>query len=380
MIFRKGELFCGPGGLALGSKDVIVHDASGEEFKVEHEWANDFDPNACETFRMNICPDKRDSVIEGDVRELDIDKLSPIDAFSFGFPCNDYSTVGEQRGLEGEYGPLYSYGIKVINRHKPKWFIAENVSGLESANSGEAFVQILSEMASAGGCGYNITPHLYKFQDYGVPQTRHRIIIVGIRKDLNLMFKVPKPTHNPDNYVSAREVLEKPYPQNVTHHEKIAHKPRVVEMLAAIPPGGNAWHEAIPEELRLNVKGTKISQIYRRLHPDKPAYTVTGSGGGGTHMYHYAEPRALTNRERARIQTFPDHYRFAGSRPAVRKQIGMAVPPEGAKVIVEAILRTFAGIEYESVEPTWVFDYPNGEQPVLIKNRVREDEGQLLLL
>src|SRR5690606_31668219 len=115
----------------------------------------------------------------------------------------------------------------------------------------------------------------------------------------------------------------------------IAHKPRVVEMLAAIPPGGNAWHETIPEELRLNDKGTKISQIYRRLHPDKPAYTVTGSGGGGTHMYHYAEPRALTNRERARIQTFPDHYRFAGSRPAVRKQIGMAVPPEGAKVIVE---------------------------------------------
>ena len=100
----------------------------------------------------------------------------------------------------------------------------------------------------------------------------------------------------------------------------------------------------------MNVKVAKISQIYNRLDPDKPAYTVTGSGGGGTHIYHYAEPRALTNRERARLQTFPDEYVFEGSKESVRKQIGMAVPSRGAKVIFEAILKTFAGIPYESVE------------------------------
>ena len=86
------------------------------------------------------------------------------------------------------------------------------------------------------------------------------------------------------------------------------------------------------------------------MDPNKPAYTVTGSGGGGTHIYHYAEPRALTNRERARLQTFPDSYEFIGSKESVRKQIGMAVPQKGARIIFEAILKTFANIPYESVE------------------------------
>ena len=88
------------------------------------------------------------------------------------------------------------------------------------------------------------------------------------------------------------------------------------------------------------------------MDPDKPAYTVTGSGGGGTHIYHYSEPRALTNRERARLQTFPDDYIFEGSKEEVRKQIGMAVPALGAKVIFEAILKTFAEEDYESVDST----------------------------
>ena len=95
-----------------------------------------------------------------------------------------------------------------------------------------------------------------------------------------------------------------------------------------------------------------MSQIYKRLDPNKPSYTITGSGGGGTHGYHWDEPRALTNRERARIQTFPDDFVFEGSKEEVRKQIGMAVPPRAAKVIIEAILKTFAGVPYKWIEPT----------------------------
>ena len=102
--------------------------------------------------------------------------------------------------------------------------------------------------------------------------------------------------------------------------------------------------------MQLHVKGAKISQIYKRLDPNKPAYTVTGSGGGGTHIYHYTENRALTNRERARLQTFPDSFVFEGSKESVRKQIGMAVPAKGAQLIFEAVLKTFAGEEYEWVE------------------------------
>ena len=101
--------------------------------------------------------------------------------------------------------------------------------------------------------------------------------------------------------------------------------------------------------MKLNVAGARISQIYKRLDPEKPAYTVTGSGGGGTHIYHWSEPRALTNRERARLQTFQDDFIFEGSKESVRKQIGMAVPCKGAKIIFEAVLKTFAGIPYDAM-------------------------------
>ena len=89
--------------------------------------------------------------------------------------------------------------------------------------------------------------------------------------------------------------------------------------------------------------------IYKRLDPNKPSYTITGSGGGGTHVYHWKENRALTNRERARLQTFPDSFEFFGSKESVRKQIGMAVPVKGAKIILTSVLKTFAKIDYSSV-------------------------------
>ncbi|MEK7522106.1 MAG: DNA cytosine methyltransferase, partial [Patescibacteria group bacterium] len=114
--------------------------------------------------------------------------------------------------------------------------------------------------------------------------------------------------------------------------------------------GENAWYEGIPQHLRLNVKGARMSQIYKRLDPKKPAYTITGSGGGGTHVYHWSEHRALTNRERARLQSFPDNFVFEGSKESARKQIGMAVPPVGAQAVISAVLKTFAGISYEFVE------------------------------
>ncbi|TCW39050.1 DNA (cytosine-5)-methyltransferase 1 [Laceyella sacchari] len=356
MIFRKGELFNGPGGFALGSSWALVK-GKNETFSVTHEWSNDICEDACETYKKNICPDRPETVFTKDVRLLDIEKLPEIDAFIFGFPCNDFSIVGEKKGFNGDYGPLYSYGIKVLKHFKPKWFIAENVGGLQSANDGLAFTTILKEMVEAG---YKITPHLYNFADYGVPQTRQRIIIVGFRNDLNIDFKVPKPTHGPNGnqpYRTAYDALmNPPIQKDAPNHEFTKHTNKVIQFLKHIPPGENAWYEGIPEHLRLNVKGARMSQIYRRLHPDQPAYTVTGSGGGGTHMYHWEEPRALTNRERARLQTFPDSFVFYGGKEKVRQQIGMAVPPEGAKIIVEAVLKAYAGIWYPSVEAKWDID------------------------
>jgi DNA (cytosine-5)-methyltransferase 1 len=368
MEFKLGELFCGPGGLGLAASRAGLK-KEDESYTISHAWANDIDEWACQTYAFNILKNPEavlkledfknyseisDSpkVICGSVRDLPIEKLSPIDGFSFGFPCNDYSIVGEQKGLKGDYGPLYTYGVKVLDYHKPKWFLAENVGGLQSSDEGRAFTEILSRLRQAGN-GYNLTSHLYRFEQYGVPQTRARIIIIGIDKTLGLKFKVPAPT-TLTNPRTARQALEEPpILKDAANNEITRQSHDVIERLKHIPPGENAWYSGIPKHLQLNVKGATMSQIYKRLDPDKPCYTITGSGGGGTHGYHWEEPRALTNRERARIQTFPDDFIFQGSKENVRKQIGMAVPPLGAEIIFNAILKTFAGEPYDFVPPRW---------------------------
>lgn len=351
--YSLGELFCGPGGIALGALSAKVKNGKNE-FSIEHKFAVDYDESTIETYRHNIAPDDHDDVICCDVRTLDISKLPKIDGFAFGFPCNDFSLVGEQKGFNGEFGPLYTYGLKVINHSNPEWFIAENVGGLQSANEGGAFKKILSDLENCG-IGYDLTPHLYKFEEYGIPQKRHRIIIVGIRKDLRLKFKIPAPTTPlPSQYISVREALTNPpIPANASNQEMTRQSDKVIERLKHIPEGKNAWCDELPVHLRLNVAGAKLSQIYKRLDSNLPAYTITGSGGGGTHVYHWEENRALTNRERARIQTFPDTFVFKGSKEDVRKQIGMAVPPKGAQVIFEALLKTFAGVEYDYISSKW---------------------------
>lgn len=348
--FRLGELFCGPGGIACGA-----HNAHSQDGKVtiEHAWASDFDPDTCLTYAHNICGGDNSSVYCEDVRELNIDALAEIDAFAYGFPCNSFSNVGEHEGLDNEkFGQLYTYGIKVLKRFQPDWFLAENVSGLKSAGSGDHFKQILADMEDAG---YVLVPHMYKFELYGVPQTRHRIIIVGIRKDLDakgIKFHVPSPEPYKECDITAQTALSN-IPADAPNNEIRQLQEKVKRRLSYIKPGENVWQaQDLPEELKIRTR-TKISQIYRKLDPAKPSYTVTAAGGGGTFMYHWSdEQRELTNRERARIQTFPDDFEFFGKYSSVRKQIGMAVPPEGVKIIFNAILDTFAGIDYPHIDAT----------------------------
>jgi len=350
MQFRLGELFCGPGGIGYAAITARIDDS---ECGIIHAWASDYDADTCKTYEVNVAK-KTGTVICKDIRKLHYTKLkqiSEIDALAFGFPCNDFSLVGEQKGMDGVYGPLYGYGIKGLKHFKPKWFLAENVGGLRNSNDGNAFTKILEEMHKAG---YSVYPHLYKFEEYGVPQARHRIIIIGIRKDQNIVFQVPSTKPYMNKRMTCREAIEKPpIPDNAPNHDFTRQTPDVVERLRYIKPGENAFTADIPEHLRLKIRGVKMSQIYRRLDPNKPAYTITGSGGGGTHVYHWKEDRALTNRERARLQTFPDDFVFHGSKESVRKQIGMAVPVDGVRIVFEAVLKNFAGITYESDLPAF---------------------------
>ena len=344
-VFKLAELFCGPGGLSLGAMNSIIRNSTNT-YRIKPVWANDIDFDTCRTYASNIHGGQMGYVECGSVEKIDFKKVPSFDVLAFGFPCNDFSVVGKQKGFDGKYGPLYTHGLRAIETHNPKWFIAENVSGLQSANQGLAFKKILEDLESVGE-GYVVTAHLYKFEEYGVPQQRHRVVMVGIRKDLKLRFEVPAPTTK-DAFVTAREAI-KNIPATAPNHELTKQSAGVIKRLSFIPPGENAWYTGIPKKFQLNVKGARMSQIYKRLHPDKPSYTITGSGGGGTHVYHWEESRALTNRERARLQSFPDDFIFEGSKESVRKQIGMAVPPRGAQAIIEAVLKTFAGIKYDSV-------------------------------
>lgn len=357
VIFKLGELYSGPGGVGLGAAMSEVYTGT-HIFRTEPAWITDYDADSCETWKDNVLGYYRRNkgfkgvcdVIHEDIRKVKLEELSDVDGLMFGFPCNDFSLVGEHLGFDGDFGPLYSYGVKVLKKHpdlemRPKWFLAENVGGITSSNEGAAFEKILADLENAG---YEITPHKYRLEEYGVPQARHRVIIVGIRKDLDIDFKVPAPL---DQRMTSGEALSN-IPGWASNQERTKQSQTVIERLSYIDPGENVWNaKRLPEHLKLNVPRTQLSHIYKKLDPNLPSYTVTGSGGGGTHMYHWAENRALTNRERARLQTFPDEFVFHGSKESVRKQIGMAIPVKGARVVVESILKTFAGVDYDSVAP-----------------------------
>jgi DNA (cytosine-5)-methyltransferase 1 len=356
--YRLGELFCGPGGIAVGAEMANKTILKFTNSKLVHGWAVDYHDETIQTYRRNINGATTKSAIVSDVKKItaqQLAKISLIDGFAYGFPCNDFSLVGEHKGINGNFGPLYRFGLPILDEFNPKFFIAENVGGIKSANEGKILSKIIEDLSGAGKYGYEITPHLYKFEEYGVPQARHRVILVGIRKNLGLKFLPPAP-FAAIKRKSCKDAIENPpIKPGFANHEFTKQHPRVVERLQNIKHGENAWTANLPKHLRLNVTGAQISQIYKRLDPAKPSYTVTGSGGGGTHVYHWKEDRALTNRERARLQTFPDNFVFEGTKESVRRQIGMAVPPEGAKVIFEAIIKTLERIEYKSVEPNIKF-------------------------
>jgi len=347
VIHTVAELFCGAGGMALGFKQAEVLDSSGRTHGYDILWANDVDHWACETYRKNIGT----HVIEAPVEDLDFSSLPETEGLLFGFPCNDFSVVGDRRGLGGYFGGLYSHAVECIKVKTPRWFVAENVPGIRSAQGGKggALEAVLRDLSTVGP-GYSVAAHMFKFEDYGVPQLRHRVIIVGFRKDTGVVFRVPSPTHA-GRWVTAEDALRGVECVKL-NNERPRHSKRVVEMLQHIPEGANCWHPNVPSHLRLNVKRCRISLIYRRLDRSEPAYTVTGNGGGGTHMYHFSEPRALTNREKARLQTFPDYFEFCGPKEAVRSQIGGAVPPSGAKVVAEAVLKCLTGTPFVSLLPS----------------------------
>ena len=342
---RVVSLFSGCGGLDLGFEQV-------GDYKTL--WANDFKHEACQTFRRHF----GDIIVEGDVEQIDPYNNSSVpdcDLVLGGFPCQDFSIIWKQPGLNGERGNLYKSFLRFVDAKKPKAFVAENVKGILTANKKKAIKQIIEDFQNIE-TGYVVIPHLYNFAEYGVPEFRERVLIVGIRVDTGFKFKHPAPTHGVGEglkpFVTVRDafknVREVPY-----NNEFLKVQERTKKIISLIPEGGNFTD--IPKESPYYVKGM-ISHVYRRVKLDEPSKTIIAAGGGGTWGYHYPENRPLTNRERARIQSFPDDFVFEGNTTEVRRQIGNAVPPVGVHAIAQALKPLFF-CEYEKIDLFELQDY-----------------------
>lgn len=262
--------------------------------------------------------------------------------------------IWKRPGLDGERGNLYKSFLRFVDAKKPKAFVAENVKGILTANSKKAIRQIIEDFQNIAP-GYVVIPHLYNFADYGVPEYRERVLIVGIRSDMGFEFKHPKPTHGEHEgllpYVTVGDALKDV--ENVKfNNEHLRVTERTKTIISLIPEGGN--FTAIPKDSPFYVKGM-ISHVYRRIHRNEPSKTIIAAGGGGTWGYHYPENRPLTNRERARIQSFPDDFVFYGNTTEVRRQIGNAVPPVGVHAVANALKPLFSG-DYEKIDLKSIFD------------------------
>ncbi len=297
--FTIVSLFAGCGGMDLGflgGFNFLGKHFSKTNFKII--WANELNHAACETYRQNF----KFPIVEGDIKTA-IDSLpQKADVVIGGFPCQDISINGKMKGINGSRSSLYTYIVEAVKRIQPKAFVAENVGGLLLRKNESSFLKILSDFKHLG---YNVTYHLYHAEEYGVPQTRQRVIFVGTRKNLP-SFIPPEPTTCiPLTAKDAIGDLE-----NLDENKAFSH----------------IWSKA-------NVSG---EQGNRRMVADRPGYTIRAECHGNI-QFHYSLPRRISMREAARIQSFPDSFVFPCGLRDTERQIGNAVPPVLAWHIAESL-------------------------------------------
>lgn len=323
------ELFAGAGGLAIGMEKAGLNCVA----------LNEIDKWACETLRKNR---PNWNVLEGDVKEFNFSEYKDkVDIVTGGFPCQAFSYAGKKLGLSDARGTLFYEFARVVKEVNPPICIGENVKGLLSHEKGktlEGMISILDEI------GYNIVPvQVLKAINYNVPQKRERLILVGIRKDIEIEYEYPKPNKNVYNLVDALKKGEL-YDCDVPKSEGSKYPKSKIEVLKLVPQKGY-WRD-LPLELQKEFMGGSFylgggkTGIARRIGWDEPCLTLTCSPAQKqTERCHPDETRPFTVREYARIQTFPDDWGFAGSIAQQYKQIGNAVPVNLGKEVGYSIIK-----------------------------------------
>lgn len=344
------DLFCGAGGMSIGAE------MSGVDVK----YAVEADPHAALTFRENHT---RTIILQKNVKEIrykdhmPMTRTEPVVLFG-GPPCQGFSTSNQKnRNSENPNNWLYQEYLRLVKESKPDWIVFENVKGLLETENGYFLEEVINGFSSIG---YTTSYFILNSADYGVPQKRNRLFIIGSRHGIEL--SAPDPSHkkhltvrdafedlpeltNGDN----RDLSEYSKPARSTYAKSIRgvqtkcwnnivtnNAPHIIERYHHIPQGGN-W-ENIPLNLMENYKDASRCHtgIYRRLKADEPSVVI---GNFRKNMLiHPWSNRGLSVREAARLQSFPDSFRFYGSIGFQQQQVGNAVPPLLAKAVFDKIV------------------------------------------
>ena len=336
-IYSSIELFAGAGGLALGL----------EMAGFTHLGLVEFDKHAAATLIKNrptwnvLCEDVEEVASRDLEHEFNIKKYE-LDLLSGGAPCQSFSYAGKRLGLEDIRGTMFYHYATFLNKLQPKMFLFENVKGLLTHDKGKTFNTILDIFKQEG---YNVQYNVLNEIDYGVAQKRERLIIIGIRKDLNTKLKFRFPVKHKKKLV-LRDILI-----DVPKSECAKYSKEKEKIFSLVPPGGY-WKDIEPEIAKKYMKscwdmGGGRTGILRRLSLDEPSLTVlTTPQMKQTERCHPIEVRPFSVRENARIQSFPDDWEFVGPISAKYKQIGNAVPCNLAKEIGIEIIKSL-GEYYE---------------------------------
>lgn len=301
------SLFSGCGGMDLGFSggfEFLGKDYSQTPFEII--WANDLNSAACRTYKKNI----GEHIVEGDIWKMMDEIPLEADVVIGGFPCQDISINGKGLGIEGKRSGLYRAMVEVVSRIRPKIFVAENVKGLLMKHNEKSLQQILTDFRALG---YDVTYQLYNAADYGVPQTRERVFIVGTRSDIN-KFIPPNPVS--DEHITSQEAIGD------------------LEAIGLDESFNHIWSFA----------NKSSDQGNRKLKADRPGYTIRAECHGNI-QFHYALPRRISMREAARFQSFPDNFIFDSKLRETERQVGNAVPPVLAWHMANAVLDTLLSSE-----------------------------------
>lgn len=323
------ELFAGAGGLALGLEQAGIK-------TLEHI---EVDKTCCKTLNFNR-PEW--NVVCNDIHNVDFNKFKGrVDIVTGGFPCQAFSYAGKKLGFEDTRGTLFYEFARCVKEVEPKMFLAENVRGLVSHDEGRTLTTILNVFESLG---YKVQKQILNACYYGVGQKRERIVIVGIRNELDIRFEYPKAD---EKWTTLRDALKDcPVSVGVQYSER---KRKVLEL---VPPGG-CWVD-LPEDVAKDYMGKSYTSgggrrgMARRINWNEPCLTLTCSPSQKqTERCHPDETRPFTVREYARIQSFPDDWHFCGGVGDQYKQIGNAVPVEMARRVGVQLVKAISTYKKE---------------------------------